>query len=71
MLANLELATIALQVSTAVQANDQPAVQVVGPAADVKVIEAYVRMQAKDAYFWGWTMAKLCNLSAEIVLHHY
>lgn len=61
MFAHLALATSALLISAAVQANDQPAVQVTGPAADVKVTEAYVRMQARDAYFWGWTMANIYN----------
>ena len=34
---------------------------VTGPVADTKVTEAYVRMMAREAYFWGWPMANIFN----------
>lgn len=36
-------------------------VTVPGPVPGSKVTEAYVRMAARDAYFWGWPMANLYN----------
>ncbi|POA18723.1 hypothetical protein C1886_15435 [Pseudomonas sp. FW300-N1A1] len=32
-----------------------------GPVADTKVTEPYVRMMAREAYFWGWPMANIFN----------
>ncbi|MEN0105487.1 MAG: DUF1254 domain-containing protein [Pseudomonas sp.] len=32
-----------------------------GPVAGTKVNEAYVRMAARDAYFWGWPLANIFN----------
>ncbi|MDE1165495.1 MAG: DUF1254 domain-containing protein [Pseudomonas sp.] len=32
-----------------------------GPIADTKVTESYVRMMAREAYFWGWPMANIFN----------
>lgn len=55
------LATAVLFGSAAAQAHTQPVVQVSGPEADVKVTETYVRMMAREAYFWGWPMANIFN----------
>lgn len=55
------LATAVLLGSAAAQAQTQPVVQVAGPEADVKVTETYVRMMAREAYFWGWPMANIFN----------
>jgi len=32
-----------------------------GPVAGTKVNEAWVRMAARDAYFWGWPLANIFN----------
>jgi hypothetical protein len=32
-----------------------------GPVAGTKVTEPYVRMMAREAYFWGWPMANIFN----------
>lgn len=32
-----------------------------GPVADTKVTEPYVRMMAREAYFWAWPMANIFN----------
>lgn len=32
-----------------------------GPVANTKVTEPYVRMMAREAYFWGWPMANIFN----------
>ena len=32
-----------------------------GPVAGTKVTEAYVRMMAREAYFWAWPMANIFN----------
>ncbi|WP_422421430.1 DUF1254 domain-containing protein [Pseudomonas sp. GZD-222] len=34
---------------------------VAGPIAGTKVTEPYVRMMAREAYFWGWPMANIFN----------
>lgn len=34
---------------------------VAGPVAGTKVTEPYVRMMAREAYFWGWPMANIFN----------
>lgn len=34
---------------------------VTGPVAGTKVTEPYVRMMARDAYFWAWPMANIFN----------
>ncbi|MFY0727367.1 DUF1254 domain-containing protein [Pseudomonas sp. NFX15] len=34
---------------------------VTGPVAGTKVTEPYVRMMAREAYFWGWPMANIFN----------
>ncbi|MGE8150227.1 DUF1254 domain-containing protein [Pseudomonas vancouverensis] len=34
---------------------------VTGPVAGTKVTESYVRMMAREAYFWGWPMANIYN----------
>lgn len=55
------LAAAVLLGAIAVQAQTSPVVQVSGPEADVKVTETYVRMMAREAYFWGWPMANIYN----------
>ena len=35
--------------------------EVSGPVAGTKVTEPYVRMMAREAYFWGWPMANIFN----------
>lgn len=32
-----------------------------GPVAGTKVTEPYVRMMAREAYFWAWPMANIFN----------
>lgn len=34
---------------------------IAGPVAGTKVTEPYVRMMAREAYFWGWPMANIFN----------
>lgn len=34
---------------------------VAGPVSGTKVTEAYVRLMAREAYFWGWPMANIFN----------
>src|ERR1700756_5973079 len=55
------LATAALVGAMAAQAQNPPAAQILGPEADVKVTESYVRMMAREAYFWGWPLANIFN----------
>jgi len=43
------------------QAQTEPVTAVSGPDAEVKVTEPYVRMMAREAYFWGWPMANVFN----------
>ena len=55
------LATAMFLGVTTVQAQSELVAQVSGPEADVKVTETYVRMMAREAYFWGWPMANIYN----------
>lgn len=42
-------------------AQDAAVQSVPGPVAGTKVTEPYVRMMAREAYFWGWPMANIFN----------
>jgi hypothetical protein len=49
--------------ATSVLAAQSPAAPttIAGPVAGTKVTEPYVRMMAREAYFWGWPMANIFN----------
>ncbi|UNP87552.1 DUF1254 domain-containing protein [Aeromonas encheleia] len=55
------LTTTALWATPGYAADTATAKPVAGPMADTKVTEAYVRMMAREAYFWGWPMANIFN----------
>ena len=55
------LTTTALWATPGYAAEADTAGPVTGPVADTKVTEAYVRMMAREAYFWGWPMANIFN----------
>ena len=55
------LTTTALWATPGYAAEAATAGPVTGPVADTKVTEAYVRMMAREAYFWGWPMANIFN----------
>ncbi|MGB3126041.1 MAG: DUF1254 domain-containing protein [Pseudomonas sp.] len=56
------LLTTAILLGTApAQAQTDTVAKVQGPEVDVKVTEPYVRMMAREAYFWGWPMANIFN----------
>ncbi|HEY0503346.1 MAG TPA: hypothetical protein VGD42_07615, partial [Lysobacter sp.] len=38
-----------------------PATSVPGPVAGTRLTEPYVRMAARDAYFWAWPMVNIYN----------
>jgi hypothetical protein len=54
------VSTLAATSALAAQSPDVPA-SIAGPVADTKVTEPYVRMMAREAYFWGWPMANIFN----------
>lgn len=59
------LITIPLSAQAAGNAATQPTakqrITIPGPQQGMKVTEAYVRMAARDIYFWGWPMANVFN----------
>ncbi|MGY4106901.1 DUF1254 domain-containing protein [Aeromonas encheleia] len=55
------LTTTALWATPGYAAEAATAGPVAGPVANTKVTEAYVRMMAREAYFWGWPMANIFN----------
>ena len=55
------LTTTALWATPGYAAEAATTKPVAGPVADTKVTEAYVRMMAREAYFWGWPMANIFN----------
>ncbi|MNF40824.1 hypothetical protein D3C85_502980 [compost metagenome] len=55
------LTTTALWATPGYAAEAATAGPVTGPVADTKVTETYVRMMAREAYFWGWPMANIFN----------
>jgi len=61
LLATVSLATLAQAQSPLPPSPGWTESMPAGPIADTKITEAYARLVARDAYFWGWPLVNIYN----------